>query len=388
MSTYLTFDESYLRDIYGEHTAKEITHQPAMWRQAFNNIETIRGEIDAFLAPVMKKDNVRVVLTGAGTSAFAGKTLAPHLTKVTGRRFDAVSTTDIVAAPGEYLGEQVPTLVISFARSGNSPESVATVDLADQVLNDCYHLVLTCNPEGQLAKAAQTKKNMFCLLMPEGTNDKSFAMTSSFTSMMLSALCIFDPSEGLANSVESICTNTEQLIAEKAAEMKALAAKACERVVFLGSGSFQGLAQESALKLLELTAGKVVAIHDSPLGFRHGPKSVVNDKTIIFNFMSNDRYTRQYDQDLLAEIRQDNQAMHIVALSDGADEQVMSGNVICTETQAGNENVWLSFPFIALAQTFSFFKSVQLNITPDNPCPTGEVNRVVQGVTIHPYNKK
>ena len=388
MSTYLTFDESYLRDINGEFTAKEISHQPAVWRQTFNNVEAGRAGIDAFLAPLLAKDNLRVVLTGAGTSAFAGKVVAPHLARVTGRRFDAISTTDIVSAPAEYLAEQVPTLVISFARSGNSPESVATVDLADQVLNECYHLVLTCNPDGQLAEAGKIKDNVFCLLMPEGTNDKSFAMTSSFTCMMLSAVCIFDKTEGLSEKVEKICTNTELLISEKAVEMKALAARDCSRVVFLGSACLQGLAQESALKFLELTAGRVVAVYDSPLGFRHGPKSIVDDKTHIFHFMSNDAYTRQYDHDLLAEIRKDNQAEHIVAISDGCDEQVMKGDVICTKTKLGSENIWLSFPFIALAQTFSFFKSVQLGITPDNPCPTGEVNRVVQGVTIHAYNEK
>ena len=387
MNTYLGLDESLLRDLGGEYTAKEISQQPRVWRDAIAEINNQRAELDAFLAPIMAKENLRVVLSGAGTSAFAGKVVAPHLAKVTSHRFEAVSTTDIVASPAECFAEQVPTLVISFARSGNSPESVATVQLADQCLSECYHLVLTCNAEGALAKASKLSDKMFYLMMPEGTNDKGFAMTSSYTSMMLSALCIFDREQGTVELVENLSQVTEQLLQEKTSEIKELAEQDFERLVFLGSSSLQGLAQEASLKFLELTAGKVVSVFDSPLGFRHGPKSIVNDKTVIVEFMSSDAYTRQYDLDLLAELRRDNKAAHILAISDKKDDDARKGNIIEPNETMEIENVWLSFPFIALAQVFAFFKSVHLQITPDNPCPTGEVNRVVQGVTIHPFNR-
>ena len=385
MSSYLGLDESILRDIGGEHTAKEICQQPRVWRDAIAKISECRSELDEFLSPLLAKKNLRVVLSGAGTSAFAGKVVAPHLARVTGRRFEAVSTTDIVAAPGECFAEQIPTLVISFARSGNSPESVATVKLANQILKECYHLILTCNPEGELARASGASEKMVCLLMPEGTNDQSFAMTSSFTSMMLSVLCIFDREQGSIEQVEKLSQVTEWLLKDKAGELRELAAQDFERLVFLGSSSLQGLAQEASLKFLELTAGKVVSVFDSPLGFRHGPKSIVDDKTVIIEFISNDPYTRQYDLDLLAEIRRDNKAAHVLAITDKEDDAVQKGNIVSFENELACENAWLSFPFIALAQVFAFFKSVQFKITPDNPCPTGEVNRVVQGVTIYPY---
>ena len=387
MSTYLDIEESLLRDLGGEHTAKEISQQPRVWRDAIAEIVNKRAELDAFLTPLFAKENLRVVLSGAGTSAFAGQVVAPHLTKVTGRRFAAVSTTDIVAAPAECFAEQVPTLVISFARSGNSPESVATVQLANQCLKECYHLVLTCNAEGALAKASSVSDNMFCLMMPEGTNDKGFAMTSSYTSMMLSAVCIFDREQGTVERVEKLSQITEQLLQEKTSEMKALAEQDFERLVFLGSSSLQGLAQEASLKFLELTAGKVVSVFDSPLGFRHGPKSIVNDRTVIVEFMSSEAYTRQYDLDLLAELRRDNKAAHILAISDKRNDDARKGNIVELSEKMEIENIWLSFPFIALAQVFAFFKSVHLQITPDNPCPTGEVNRVVQGVIIHPFKQ-
>ncbi len=79
-----------------------------------------------------------------------------------------------------------------------------------------------------------------------------------------------------------------------------------KRIVYLGSGGLQGAARESALKVLELTAGKLAAFYDSPTGFRHGPKSLVDNETLVVVFVSSHPYTRQYDLDLLAELRRDN----------------------------------------------------------------------------------
>ncbi|OED43973.1 sugar isomerase [Endozoicomonas sp. (ex Bugula neritina AB1)] len=384
IKTTLTFAEYDLDKINGIHTAREICHQPEKWQQAYQNTQKEKASLDAFLQPILSKSNLRIVLAGAGTSAFAGQVVAPYLSRVTGRRFEAISTTDIVSAPKEHLAEQVPTLLISFARSGNSPESVATVERCQQLLDECHHLFLTCNPEGCLARMAENREDIYSLIMPEGTNDKSFAMTSSFTSMMLSTLCIFNPSAKNSEIVRVICAQTERLITQYAEELKSLAGNPCERVVFLGSTVMTGLAQEASLKLLELTAGQVMAVHDSPLGFRHGPKSMVDEKTLVFVLMSNDEYTRLYDQDLLSELRKDQQAMQVIAVTDIQDASVAQGDVIFVGDQSGLDSVWLAFPYIVLAQMFAFFKSVYLGITPDNPCPTGEVNRVVQGVTIHP----
>ena len=297
MSSLLTLDTSVIRDIGGEYTAREICQQPAVWRKAFNNVLDQEQNIDAFLKPLFNKSNLRIILTGAGTSAFAGQVVAPYLARQTGLRFEAVSTTDIVATPHEYLAEQVPTLMVSLARSGNSPESVAAVALLDQLVEESHHLVLTCNPDGNLAQAANINSDMFCQLMPSESNDLGFAMTSSFTSMMLSAIAIFTPSKiALAHQVEQLCQTTEQLINETAEDLKKLVTEKYERVVFLGSGSLQGLAQEAALKLLELTSGRIVSYYDSPLGFRHGPKSVVNEKTLIIQFMGSDSYTCLYER--------------------------------------------------------------------------------------------
>ncbi|MCW8863506.1 MAG: SIS domain-containing protein [Colwellia sp.] len=370
MSEYLTYSNEFLTSNNGYWTAREICQQPRVWREAGENVKAAQVSINAWLSPILAKENLRIILTGAGTSAYIGESVAPHLTAQLNRQVEAISTTNIVSNPREYLLKDKPTLVVSYGRSGNSPESVAAVKLADQVVDECYHLVLTCNPEGHLATNAQKQHNSYSLLMPEGTLDQSFAMTSSFTSMLVSTLCIFAPQ---AEQLEKAAVAAERFFAHGIDNVKVQAMADIKRLVFLGSGGLQGIAKEAALKVLELTAGKVISYFESPLGFRHGPKSLVDNSTEIIFLSSTNEYTKQYDQDLLAELERDQQAAAITFLD---------GSIFGDFTYL--DDVWAGLPYIVYCQVFSFFKSINADITPDNPCPTGEVNRVVQGVTLYP----
>lgn len=370
MSVFLTYNEEFLKSKNGFWTAKEICQQPRVWREAAAQVKTKRVELDAWLSPILDQPNLRIILTGAGTSAYVGESIAPHLSQTTGRIFEAISTTDIVSNAPQYLLKDVPTLLISFARSGNSPESVATVKLADQIITACYHLIITCNPEGDLALNAQRQTNAFSLLMPEGTLDQSFAMTSSFTSMLVSTLSIFHPQ---AHQLECAAQWAENFLENGVESLKEQAKRPTQRLVFLGAGGLQGIAREAALKVLELTSGKVLSYFESPLGFRHGPKSLMDDSTEVIFFSSSDPYTQLYDQDLLKELYNDNQALAITTLNKEKFNQATD-----------IEDVWAGLPYILYCQILAFFKSMQADITPDNPCPTGEVNRVVQGVTLYP----
>ncbi|WP_206483433.1 SIS domain-containing protein [Thalassotalea sp. G2M2-11] len=373
MNEYLTIDVANLKEKNAYWTAKEISQQPKVWREAQANVTKHKEAISAFLSPILARKNLRIILTGAGTSAYVGETIAPHISRETSLRCEAISTTEIVGAPEYYLSANHPTLLISFARSGNSPESLAAVELANQIVNDCFHLVLTCNENGKLAQGTQNKNNALSLIMPEGTLDESFAMTSSFTSMLVSALSIFTP---CVQQLEHACSAAEGILTEQLNSIKAKAEAETDRIVFLGAGPLLGIAREAALKYLELTAGQVISYCESPLGFRHGPKSIVNNKTDIILFQSSNSYTRHYNQDLNNEVIKDNIAASVTCLDD----------IIYHDTNS-IADVWAGLPIIVYCQVLAFYKSIALNLTPDNPCPTGEVNRVVQGVTIYPFDK-
>ncbi|MEH6446411.1 MAG: hypothetical protein V7784_21150, partial [Oceanospirillaceae bacterium] len=306
----------------------------------------------------------------------------PFLRSQTGLNMHSVPSTDLVSNPALYLKRETPTLLVSFARSGNSPESVAAVEMLDQLVDQSYHLFITCNPQGHLAISAKGQAQRLCVLMPSVTNDQSFAMTSSYSCMYLCALHCFErrSSEVKDQQRRDLSDFCRRLITPYIERSQTLAATPPQRLVFLGSGGLQGNAKEAALKCMELTAGQLIATHDSSLGFRHGPKFIVNQHTLVVVLRSNDTYTQQYDDDIIAELR-----------SDGvADVLVLSGETIVSEipqlslNNANLADVYQGLAWVMFSQIFGFHLAISLGLSPDNPCPSGEVNRVVQGVTIHP----
>lgn len=370
----------------GTWTEKEIRQQPGSWIRSLTHIDTLRTAIDRFLAPLLREPNLQVVLTGAGTSAFIGDMIAPWLSHHNGRLFSTVPTTDLVTNPLDYLQPDKPLLLVSFARSGNSPESVAAVELANQLVPECYHLVITCNEAGNLYQNACRSDNAFALLMPAETHDRGFAMTSSITTMMASCLGVFAPDTVNSLTFRDVADRCHAVL-ESLGDIRngVFGQRPWKRVVYLGSGGLQGTARESALKVLELTAGKVAAFYDSPTGFRHGPKSLVDPETLVVVFVSSHPYTRQYDLDLLAELHREQQAMRVVAITTEMTDIIASGPHIVLPPARPFIDVEQAFCFLMYAQVFALAESLKASITPDTPSASGTVNRVVQGVVIHPW---
>lgn len=359
-------------------TRREILQQPDTLQETQSLLLQQKAALKRFLSPLLADENLRIILTGAGTSAFIGECLAPWLSRETGRRVEAVATTDIVSAPQLYCEADTPTLLVSFGRSGNSPESIAAVDIADKLIADIHHLVITCNEEGALSRDAG--KNAHVIVLPERTHDRGFAMTSSFSSMMLAALSSLSDIGTMDARIGAIAESVRDIAVQCDIEMEALAKRNFSRVVYLGSGVFKGLAREAALKLLELTDGAIITAFDTPMGFRHGPKTVVNSQTLVVIFVSNDPYTSQYDRDLIDELRKDGLAGEIVTVS----AQSNAGDTLPVSQLEQAKDADLLFPYIVPAQLFALHCSIAHGITPDTPNTTGAVNRVVQGVTLHP----
>ncbi|SFK50901.1 tagatose-6-phosphate ketose/aldose isomerase [Sphingomonas sp. NFR04] len=357
-------------------TRREILQQPATLRATQALLDAHQAEIAAFVQPLLDQPDLRIILCGAGTSAFIGECLAPWLSATLGRPVEAVATTDIVSAPHLYLDAARPTLMVSFGRSGNSPESIAAVELADARIASVHHLVITCNAEGALSR--RSSGNNHVVLLPEETHDRAFAMTSSFSAMLLAALSIFTGQDMHAR-VEAIAAAVEAMLGRSEAVAASLAARDFERVVYLGSGVFQGLAREAALKLLELTDGAVPTLFDSSLGFRHGPKTIVTPRTLVVVFVSNDPLTRRYDLDIIEELRADGHCSEVLVIA----AQETGGETLLVEHAADLPDADLLFPYIVFAQLYGLHCSLRLGRTPDQPNAAGTVNRVVQGVRIH-----
>ncbi|QLB13017.1 galactosamine 6-phosphate isomerase AgaS [Bisgaardia hudsonensis] len=374
----LNISNQALEDQKAFWTAKEISQQPATWRETLDIV--LNTGVRAFVEPLVKRakrGELRIIFTGAGTSAFIGNVVSPILSEKLGCVVEAIASTDLVSSPYQYLFEDKPTLLVSFARSGNSPESIGAVDRVNDIVKEVYHLAITNNINGSLFIKCSGNSNAYSLALPDSTHDQGFAMTSSASNMILAALLTFAPNCFDHHWVDSFVTVTECLLKQDITKIQELAHLPLKRIVYLGSGHFQGLARETALKLLELTAGERLGFFESTMGFRHGPKSLVQGDTLIFIFLSQNSYTQKYDKDLYNELLKDKKAHEVVLLG---DENGLFKTDISTLDDAAR-----IFPYLVIGQLYSFYSSLHLGYTTDNPCPTGEVNRVVQGVTLYSY---
>ena len=380
-------DSSHWQRLGGVHTAAEIAQQPALWDALAPLLASARADVDDFLGDWLREGHRKVILTGAGSSGFIAEMVADTINAQWPADVRAVHTTSLLTHPSLYLSPDQPTLLVSFARSGSSPESVAVVDLVRERVPQSRFFDITCNADGELARRGRERADTFTLLMPPASCDRAFAMTSSLTCMMLAALTVFDaaPWPQREQRLRTLGALGQQALQTWEAPVQALAQSPYSRVIYLGSGPLEALARECALKLLELTAGRVPALANTPLGFRHGPKSLLDPQTLVVVLRSVDPVARRYEQDLLDELRRDGIAGRVLSVGphDGnatADDWMLDVSLL---QDAAVSDAWLAPVWLTVAQRYALHRSAALGFTPDNPFPDGTVNRVVQGVTIH-----
>ena len=374
------------------YTYDEIHQQPAMWRKELKALLANKAEVSAFMHKYLTPDT-DVVLTGAGTSAFIGDALLPVMRGLW-RNVRSVPTTDLITHAEYLLDKERPLLMISFARSGNSPESVGAVNLANKICKNVAHVYITCNKNGKLAQQAvesqksKEESNILLLQLPEETDDKSLAMTSSFSTMLMTCLMLghIDTLEQDADEIEKTAKNAEVVIAEYEEKLKAIAERPFERGVFLGSGALKGIAEECHLKLQELTDGAVVCKFDSFLGFRHGPKAVVNDKSIVVYLMNDKESVLRYERDLVKQVDANNKPVaQIVVIAGNAPELPgVKADLVVKMPYGPKENDFYGIvPYVLVGQLLGFYASKAHGLNPDAPSVSGNIHRVVEGVTIY-----
>ena len=392
MNNFFGIDKETLEKKKSFNTAKEILQQPKLWKETLEIFRNSEKSLKEYFKKIGFGKEFDIVFTGAGTSEYVGNILEPLLNKNETGEFKSIATTDILNNPLNYMKKNKKTLVVSFARSGDSPESAGVIDIADKIIDEVYHLFITCNKEGALAKRAEGNKKIFLLLMPEESNDKGFAMINSFSCMLLAGILSFsrDNSE-VIDEMGEIISIAEKELNEKYPEIKKLAEEDHKRIVVLGSGILKGLAEELSLKIMELSAGKVVSVSNTTLGFRHGPKAIVNEETIVFELVNQDEYAMKYDEGLLEEMSEDKSADKLIAYNISNNNSIEESTykvIKPDETDKGkirNKELASLFIYLIYGQTYAFFKSQYLGNTTDNPFPSGEVNRVVKKFKIHEF---
>lgn len=392
MNNFFGIDKETLEKKKSFNTAKEILQQPKLWKETLEIFRNSEKSLKEYFKKIGFGKEFDIVFTGAGTSEYVGNILEPLLNKNETGEFKSIATTDILNNPLNYMKKNKKTLVVSFARSGDSPESAGVIDIADKLIDEVYHLFITCNKEGALAKRAEGNEKIFLLLMPEESNDKGFAMTSSFSCMLLSGILAFSKnSEEVIEEMLKIIDIAEKELENKYIEIKEIAEQEHKRIVVLGSGILKGLAQELSLKVMELSAGKIVSVSNTTLGFRHGPKAIVNNETIVFELINQDEYAVKYDEGLLEEMSEDKSADKLIAYNISSNDLIEESTykvIKLDETdrqKIKNRELASLFIYLIYGQIYAFFKSQYLGNTTDNPFPSGEVNRVVKKFKVHKF---
>ena len=374
-------EEDYIKENDAINTYREIFQQADIWELVYDKYEEEKERIEDFLRKVK---GCKVIFTGAGTSEYVGNIAKEYLKSYGDFDFESVATTDLVSCPYLHFKRNEKTLLVSFARSGNSPESLAAVELMNELVDDHYNLAITCAEDGKLAEKLYDDEKAYVFIEPTGTNDKGFAMTSSFTSMLLTCLLVFDrKNQNKKELVGKLVSAGREILADQE-NIESMVNFDFDRIIYLGSGPLYKLTNEARLKVLELTAGKVSSMYESSMGFRHGPKSFIDEKSLVVSFLSSNPYTNSYDRDILEEINLDKIAKKVIAVS-SKDLEVSYEKLVYEVDGLGD--AYLAVLFALVAQLISLITSLRVGNTPDNPSKSHTVNRVVKGVTIHKYNK-
>jgi len=374
-----------------EDTPAEIAQQPEMWRDTARRFADAAPAVGKLLSDIgLPGGAAEVVFSGAGTSDFVGKCVQGPVTAALGTRGLAVPSTDIVTHPQFAFPAGRPGLMVSFARSGNSPESVAALDIAVAERPEVRHLVITCNAEGELAtRAATLGGRAHTLSLHPKTNDRGLAMTSSFTSMVVAGLGLayLDSIDEYVSRVDHMATAGETMLSAMPEVAERLAKKRPQRACFLGSGSAYGAAVESHLKLQEMTDGGLICFCDTFLGLRHGPRAAIHDDTLVSCFLSSDPQVRRYEIDLIRSNREQKVGLAHLIVADRADGLADLADAVVAYDPEGALDLpdhMLAPVYTIAGQLLGVFASLERGLKPDAPSAGGVIHRVVQGVTIYP----
>ena len=373
------------------HTPAEIAQQPETWIRTLQLFQQRRGEIRDFLGGAGigadLENRPTVFLIGAGTSDYVGRCLTQLLRRLWQTEVAAVPSTDLLTHAEEELIPGRRYLWISFSRSGDSPEGVAVLENALGKHSNIHHLVVSCNKDGRMVTLSAGKKKVLPLCLADEVNDRGLAMTSSFSNMLVFGYClahIFQP-DGYSQLIERMACAAETFLPIAADVAAQLAGMAYRKVCFVGSGPLAAVARESALKLMELTAGQTQTMWESSLGLRHGPMAALKPEDLFVCFLSSDERVRKYELDLLDEIgrKQLVDARVIVGGNQRAAVNGLAEHYLAPDISPALPDVYRAPVDVIFGQLLGLFSSLQWKLKPDTPSPTGAISRVVGGVKIY-----
>jgi tagatose-6-phosphate ketose/aldose isomerase len=364
------------------HTFREIGQQPSTWLGTVELMQSHAAELRDLVDGISC-----LALSGSGSSEYAGDCARPALRKSLGINVEAVPAGALLTSGRYALPVGKPSLMVSLARSGDSPESVGALALVRQLEPEVRHLILTCNREGRLANAFGGDPMVRVITLDDATNDRSLVMTSSFTNMVLGAsfLGFSEDSAAYTARVGALARSASRLLHSQLSGLAELARKPFRRALFLGSGARFAAAREASLKMLEMTAGRVTTMCETWLGLRHGPMSGVHGDTLVVCFLSSDPVTRAYEADVLREMDQKRLGLaRIIAGQNVTLDLACAQDLVVPYQCPDLADEDLTVLDVMVGQLLALFRCLHEGLRPDSPSEAGVIRRVVRSFTLHP----
>ncbi len=368
------------------HTLREILHQPSTWMDTCERMRASAARLGSALQGIRT-----VVLTGSGSSEYAGHCVRLVLQKEMGVTAEAIGAGTLLTHGVAALPPERPGLLVSLARSGDSPESVAAVSLVLEAEPRMRHLIITCNEAGKLATTYQDDWRVQAIVLDDRTNDRSLVMTSSFTNMAIAArfLGMLHTPSRYTDLCERLSRACGALLEGRLEALARAAGTGFARAVFLGSGTRLGAARECALKMLEMTAGRVGTMWETYLGLRHGPVSYVHGDTLVVCFFSSDPDLRAYEADLIRELDRKQLGLAKVIVGEGVPQELLREGDTAIEcpglAEIGDENA--AVLDVVVGQLLATFRCLEEGLRPDSPSESGVIHRVVESFPLHPAGR-
>lgn len=364
------------------HTLREICQQPATWIHTCALMRASAAKLQSKLKGISS-----LTLTGSGSSEYAGDCARSVLQDELGIVAQAIGGGILLAHGGRSLAPGRPGLLVSLARSGDSPESVGALAYILETEPEIRHLVFTCNQAGSLARTYRNDPRVAVVTLDDVTNDRSLVMTSSFSNLVLAARSL--GLVGRPEHYESICNQLShigsQFINDHFGALSEVAKAPFQRAVFLASGSRFGAMREASLKMLEMTSGRVTTMCETYLSLRHGPMAYVNEDALVVCCLSSDPMLRAYEADLIRELDQKKLGLVKVLIGENVPRELARATdavLECPGLRAlGDENS----PVIDVlaGQLLAFFRCLEEGLRPDSPSEDGVISRVVRSFTLH-----
>jgi len=258
------------------YTRHEIITQPEVWRATLEAFRVARPSLRDFLEHAAFD---QILVTGCGSTHYLSMTAAAILGYKTCTPTRAFPASELWLFPAAIPPQR--TLLLAVSRSGTTTETLRAVERCQQA--GCGRvLAVTCYPDSTLAQQAD-----YVLVAPDA-QEESVAQTRSFTSMLLLTQGIAGVLAGdgtLGDRLERL----PALLGDVMGRLGGLPERigtdpSIERLFFLGGGPLYGMACEAMLKTKEMSLSYAEAFY--PLEFRHGPMSMVDDKTLVVGLLS------------------------------------------------------------------------------------------------------